>query len=56
MLDRLDDSAVGGVTLIRSTRISSAPDWLMVPAKTTEFGCFSTGIDSPVMRAWLTNE
>src|SRR6267143_133914 len=37
-------------------RTSSAPDWLMVPAKTWAPGSFSTGMDSPVMAAWSTKE
>jgi hypothetical protein len=56
MLDRFDDPAVAGVAPDPLERISSAPDWLIVPAYTTELGSFSTGIDLPVIRAWSTNE
>ena len=38
------------------TRTSSAPDWLIVPAKTSAPSAFSRGNDSPVIVDWSTDE
>ena len=38
----------------RVVSTSTAPSWLIVPAKTSLPGDLSTGADSPVMGAWLT--
>ena len=40
----------------RVTATTSAPWPLMVPANTSSPSAFSTGIDSPVIGAWLTSE